>query len=301
MQPDATPFVSVIVPIKDDEKSVDALMRALLYQSYPKDKTEIILVDNGSQDGTYDRIKRYPVGLVREERPGSYAARNKGLSLAVGEVIAFTDADCRPEADWIKRGVDALVRQKAALAGGRVSFTLPEKPTASELIDSAIYMQNELNVKTRRSAVTANLFVRKEVFDRIGGFEAARSGGDFLWTQKATGLGYPIIYAPDAVVHHPARRFAELMTKSYRVGSGFVNLLPRRHYALRVVGLLARLLTPIPSKVIVRLACENRKNSKAKRSYLAFWGVSYAYQLLQAVAVVRSLFKGRSGLTLSRQ
>ena len=298
MQPDATPFVSVIVPIKDDEKSVDALMNALLHQSYPKDKTQIILVDNGSQDHSYDRIKSYPVELAREERPGSYAARNKGLSLAAGEVIAFTDADCRPAADWIKRGVDALVSQKAALAGGRVSFTLPEKPTVSEMIDSAIYMQNELNVKTRRSAVTANLFARKEVFDRIGGFEAARSGGDFLWTQKATGLGYPIIYAPDAVVHHPARSFAELMKKSYRVGSGFVNLLPRRYFAVRVVGLLARLLTPIPSKVIVRLARENRKNLEAQKSCLAFWGVSYAYQLVQAAAVVRSLFKGRHGLRL---
>jgi glycosyltransferase involved in cell wall biosynthesis len=286
------PFVSVVVPVKNGANSIDALLKALLNQDYPKDKTQIILVDNGSLDGTYDLIKKYPVVYAQEDRvPGSYAARNKGLSLAAGDIIAFTDADCCPEPDWISKGVEALMSEGAALAGGRVSFILPENPSTSELIDSTVYMQNEVNVKTRKSAVTANLFVRKELFEKMGCFESARSGSDFLWTRKATRLGYPLIYVPDAVVHHPTRRFRALMRKSYRVGSGFLNLVPRRFYAMRVLWLIVRLMTPVPSKVIVKVARGSRNKPETKRSYFSFWGVSYAYQLVQAAAVIRAISK----------
>ncbi len=296
MKSDASdkPFVSVIIPVKNGEESMDDLLKTLMNQTYPKDRTQIIVVDNGSKDRTCDRIKKYPVVFAQEaRRPGSYAARNKGLSLATGDIIAFTDADCRPEPDWIFRGVDTLAKSGAALAGGRVVFNISDSPTTSELIDASVFMRNEYNIQDRQTAVTANLFVRRDVFDAIGLFEEVGSGGDYLWTKKATSKGFSLIYAPEAIIHHPARRFSALMEKSYRVGSGFVNLLPRRFYALHVVKLIMRLLTPIPSKVIFKLAREHRKSSEIKKSYLSFWSVSYAYQLVQAVSVVRAVLKSR--------
>ncbi|MFO7568614.1 MAG: glycosyltransferase [Smithellaceae bacterium] len=290
---DEKPVVSVIVPVKNVEHLLEALLSALRAQNYPKDKTQIIIVDNGSLDRTESILTQHPEILFARENhvPGSYAARNKGLSLAVGDVIAFTDADCRPKPDWIMRGVEALVREGAALAGGRVVFTVSDRPTTSELIDASVFMQNEYNIKDRRTAVTANLFVRRDVFHSIGLFEEVRSGGDYLWTKKATSNGFSLIYAPEAIVHHPARRFRALMEKSYRVGSGFVSLLPRRFYALRVLKLVLRLLTPIPSKVIFKLAREHRHNSRIKKGYFSFWSIAYAYQLVEAAAVIRSIFK----------
>ena len=92
------PLVSVIVPVKNGEKTIGILLAALLKQNYPQDKMQVIIVDNGSQDNTIEIIKKYPVILEYEnEKDSSYAARNKGLAAAQGEIIAFTDADCIPD------------------------------------------------------------------------------------------------------------------------------------------------------------------------------------------------------------
>src|SRR5690606_31008932 len=105
------PRVSVIVPVRDDVEGLSRCVAALQAQDYPTDRFEVVVIDNGSIRDLRPVVPDEPrFRLVREDRPGSYVARNAGVAVATGEVLAFTDADCRPRADWLSQGVAALAR-----------------------------------------------------------------------------------------------------------------------------------------------------------------------------------------------
>lgn len=228
------PFVSVIVPVYNGAKTIDALLAALAVQDYPVERREIILIDNGSTDDTVARIaalqEMFRPGIaVLEERAirGSYAARNTGLLSAKGEIIAFTDADCVPVPCWISEGVRCLQETSADLAGGLVTFTFASsKPTAAEMIDSVTNMQIERDILDRGITKTANLFTRRRVLEAIGHFPAnVHSGGDVIWTGLATSAGFKLVFASRAEVGHAARSWFDLFIKQVRVGRGQVPVM----------------------------------------------------------------------------
>src|SRR5207244_1921243 len=105
-----SPVASVVIPVFNDRQRLERCLDALEQQTYPAERFEVIVVDNGSTQTLDDLATRYRIQLGRESRPGAYAARNRGLAMAVGEVIAFTDSDCLPDRDWMERGVAALER-----------------------------------------------------------------------------------------------------------------------------------------------------------------------------------------------
>lgn len=217
------PFVSIIVPVYNGASVIRANIESLLNQTYPIDRYEIIIVDNGSTDETAAIARSYPRVVVCEESTiqGSYAARNKALEIARGEIIAFTDVDCIAHQAWIEEGVRCLVEQNADAVGGSIQFIFSDNPTASEQWDSLVSLNNEATIRNKGVAVTANLFVNKVLFGTIGAFRSdLRSGGDFEWTARATRSGHSLVYCDAAIVSHPARGFVELMKKSRRVGSG---------------------------------------------------------------------------------
>ncbi len=216
------PFVSVIVPVYNDSKLIRTCIEALLAQTYPHDHYEILVVDNGSTDVTRDVVGLYPVTLLVEDTiQSSYAARNKGLQHARGDIIALTDSDCTPVPSWIEEGVHALKVHAADMAGGNVRFLYSPRLTGAEIYDLLIHMNTERYIRERSCAVTANLFVRKSVFDAFGPFPSAmKSGADMFWTRRAATQGYKLVYAPHAEVMHPTRQLGELLKKQYRVGKG---------------------------------------------------------------------------------
>ncbi len=221
---DALPCVSVIVPVYNDQARIGALIESLLAQDYPKDKTEIIIVDNRSTDTSRDAVRRYPVRLLEETRvQSSYAARNRGIRAAAHELLAFIDSDCTADPSWLSEGVRALLAEQADLVGGKVEFVFAsEQPSAAELYDSVTHMQVKQQVKKNQTAPTANLFVQKKVFGQIGMFPEVKSGGDIIWTSKASQSGFRLIFAPGAVIRHPARPFREILKKQYRTGTGYL-------------------------------------------------------------------------------
>lgn len=247
------PFVSVIVPVYNGAQRIQTCIEALLAQTYSRARYEVLIVDNGSTDTTRDVVQRYPVALLIEDQiQSSYAARNKGLQQARGEVIAFTDSDCTPVPGWIEEGMRALQSQSADLVGGRVHFIYSLHETGAEIWDSLTNMQIEQNILERGAAKTANLFVRAAVVGEIGPFpDNWQSGGDVIWTKRATRNGFKLVYAPAAEVAHPARRLDALLRKQYRVGKGQVKIwrvddLPCQRIAYRIVRCF---LPPSPLRV----------------------------------------------------
>jgi glycosyltransferase involved in cell wall biosynthesis len=182
-------FVSVIVPVFNDAERLKVCLRALEDQTYLKQLYEVIVVDNGSEESVEPVVAEFGHARVsHEERSGSYAARNRGLALARGEIIAFTDADCIPAADWIEKGVANLLRlSHCGLIAGRVDVFPqdPHRPTAVELYESRTALLQKEYVEDGGFGATANMFTRRAVFERVGLFDGGlKSGGDIEWSRR---------------------------------------------------------------------------------------------------------------------
>lgn len=207
-------FVSVIVPAYNSEATIDNCLISLLNQDYPVDKYEIIVVDDGSPDKTKDRIQKYPVSLFESVRLGPGAARNKGVSLAKGEMIFFLDADCEVKKDWISAHLGAYKKIKnrqgiTGCLGG--SILLPRK--ANSLIEicdyySSWYEQPRLNRESKYEYLpTTNFSVSKKVFDEVGGFdERLKCGEDVEFGARLRKSGYILEFEEGIEVFHYGRK-----------------------------------------------------------------------------------------------
>lgn len=223
------PFVRVIIPVYEDWERLAICLEALDKQTYPASNFEVVVVDNGSS--TIPPSGSYHFSLQTKvcQKPGSYSARNMGLRGGHADVYAFTDADCIPEPDWIKNGVNALQAPDNAhdLAAGKIHLFAkdPHRPTAAELVELAIEFNQERSVSRKGKAVTANLFVKQHVIKALEGFdERVRSGGDIDFTKRARRAGYSITYVDNAVIRHPARlRIKELYDKTRRKAGGAID------------------------------------------------------------------------------
>src|SRR4051794_34134746 len=134
--------VSVVVPVRDRAEGVRALLAALAAQTLRD--YEVNVVDDASTDATAAVAQAAGARVVRvPRRGGSYAARNLGIEAATADVLAFTDADCRPAADWLERGVEALAG--ADLVAGHIELPLRDRPSTAELLDAARHLHQERN------------------------------------------------------------------------------------------------------------------------------------------------------------
>jgi GT2 family glycosyltransferase len=210
-------LVSVIVPHFNDYDNLDACLGLLQAQSFPGDRTEIIVADNGSSRGL-DAVRRI-VGsrgrVIEVAERGAGPARNAGVRASRGEAIAFIDSDCRPDKRWLEEGLAEL--RLADFTGGRIDVLVddPRRMTAAEAFESVFAFQNERYVKKLNFTVTASMFVWRSVFDAVGGFVNGVPE-DKDWCLRARRQGYRIRFAPKAIVGHPARRTMPELKRKWR-------------------------------------------------------------------------------------
>lgn len=221
--------VTVVVPVHDDADRLVLCLAALRAQTY-RGPVEIVVVDNASrQDVAAALPAEPPVRLVHEPRPGSYRARNAGVAVASGDVLAFTDADCLPAPTWLERAVARLEGDPTIDAvGGRIALVFRDGAapgTGPELYEERHTFRQDRYVGEWSFAATANLVTRSSTFDRVGPFDAAlRSGGDVDWGRRLAAAGGRMVYDPGVVVEHPSRPgWRELVTKSARVAGGLAD------------------------------------------------------------------------------
>jgi glycosyltransferase involved in cell wall biosynthesis len=212
-------FVSVIVPVYKDWDRLRLCLDSLANQDYPKEKFEIILVDNDSQPNLPADL-RLPENCKYKHEPktGSYAARNSGLDLAEGEIIGFTDSDCITSKDWITKAVEILLSDTEIkrVTGPVKLYRLSDSSYWAWKLETVSAFTQKHNVQLGVS-VTANLFVKSEVFGKIGNFDSALfSGGDFEWNKRAQESNLKLVYSDDVCVLHPARKTMSDILVMYR-------------------------------------------------------------------------------------
>lgn len=279
------PTVSVVVPVRDNVAGLARCLDALEAQSYPADRFEIVVVDNGSIADVARVTDRFPSSrLLRERKPGSYAARNAGVQAARGELIAFTDADCVPHPEWLEVGVRRFTEEPdCGLVGGRIIVTpIGAHPAnVAELFEIRTSLHQDEYVDVGGFAATANLITSKTVLSDVGLFNTDfKSTGDAEWSRRVSSSGYRVIYAKEAVVHHPARRsLLAVLSRARRLAGGYENL--NRRAGIFYIG-PARLEPPIGRRVRVDVLPPLR----ASASVLGDPGVSGVRRKLKLIGLL---------------
>lgn len=208
------PPVSVVVTTLDAVDELEGCLDALAALDYPD--YEVLLVDGGSTDGTVERARAHSLaaeGTLRVVEAGHGgetlsigAGRNRGVAAASGDVVAFTDADCRPRESWLSALVPCLAGHD--VVGGRV------RPAGDSSVDCYEGYNSSLDMGPRSARVTpdgdtpylptANLLVRRSVFDAVG-FPDRNVAEDVAFCWQALEAGFDVAYHPAGVVDHEFR------------------------------------------------------------------------------------------------
>jgi mycofactocin glycosyltransferase len=213
------PFVSIVIPVYNRENDIRSCLESLCRLDYPSERMEVIVVDDASTDRTAQAARSFGVNVEAQPRNlGQSVARNLGISMAKGEIIAFLDSDCRADPAWLKELIPYFQDPRISLVGGLVDA--PDRKTCLDRYEaacSALNMGRHEVIGRGKDNVfyvpTCNMLVRKSVVLSIGGLdETLRVGEDVDFCWRLLAAGHHLAYIPKGrVLHrHPTRLWATL-------------------------------------------------------------------------------------------
>lgn len=201
------PSATVVVAVHNAASTIGDCLDSLLQLRYPRALLEIIAVDNASTDATRQEIeRRQDVVLVEERRRGASAARNAGIRRAHGSVVAFTDADCTVDPDWLAQLVIPLEDARVGIVGGRI--VARPGANAAELYGETIHDHHAaIHVWRPPYVISMNWASPRPVLLEAGLFdERFRRGQDVDLSYRIGRGGYQLVYQPSAIVFHRNER-----------------------------------------------------------------------------------------------
>ena len=265
------PFVSVIVPMRNERRYIERCLRSLAAQDYPADRYEVIVVDGSSNDGSRDIVETFRGELASlrvVENRGKHTARglNIGLAFARGDVIVRVDAHAAVASDFLRESAAALERTGADAVGGPIT-TLGEGPSGETIalavsspfgVGNAVFRYSETEQWTDTVAFPA---YRRDVFDRIGPFAEIDGGEDDEFHLRLRDAGGRILLTPAIRSTYYARQtYFELVRQYFGYGQAKMVVLSRHPTRTRlrqlvpsafVVALLASLVLTLFGGVLV--------------------------------------------------
>lgn len=286
-------LVSVIIPVHNGDRDLSALLACLRSQTLPQEQVEYLIVDNQSSDRTcqilQDAATTNPqiIPFQAKEIQSAYAARNVGIKAAQGEFLVFTDADCRPQPDWLEQLISPFEQSQINLVVGEI-LGLAGHNWLEVYADYAqtLSQRHTLNHEYLPYGQTANLAIRKSVLKSTGLFRPYLTTGgdaDLCWRIQ---LQFPdcLVFAPRAVVRHRHRsNLRDFYRQWYKYGSSnrylhqlhgvsLMRSFSHREYLYR---LLRWLFRELPPKLISQLITQKPDTNLLATIFatpLGLWG-----------------------------
>lgn len=218
--------ISVIIPVKNEAEKIERCLEAVFNQTIKP--FEVIVVDGHSTDKTVENARKFPVKILYEDYGTVGGARQVGVENAEGDFIAFTDADCIPEKDWLENLIKEFDDGIVGVGGGtkNIGKGLWEKSIALALdsfLGSANSVQDRVFKEKRfvKSISGCNSMYRKEDLIKVGGFNVGLSiNEETELNRRLTKLG-KLLYTPNAIVlHNQSRKLRDFAKRMYLFGYG---------------------------------------------------------------------------------
>ena len=201
---------SIIIPTYNRLQRLQECLQALSRLDYPRDRFEVVVVDDGSETPLAEVIApfetQFKLTLLRQTNAGPAQARNTGAAFAQGQYLAFTDDDCAPLPNWLTVLETSFARAPDCVIGGQVLNALPDNPysTASQALVDYLYSHYNVNPDQAQFFTSNNFALAAHDFHRVGGFDIAYcpTGEDREFCDRLLNKGYRLLYVPAAQVCH---------------------------------------------------------------------------------------------------
>ena len=227
------PFFSIIVPTYSRLGQLAACLQSLASLNYPRDRFEVIVVDDGSKTPPEAVVAsfcdRIDVTLLTQPHAGPAAARNTGAARAMGEFLAFIDDDCAPAPDWLQSLAARFATAPDYAIGGQTVNALPDNPysTASQLLITYLYAYYNADPNQARFFTSNNLALPTDRFHAIGGFDttfARAAAEDRELCDRWLHHGYRMTYAPEVLIYHAhTLTFVTFWRQHFNYGRGAIR------------------------------------------------------------------------------
>lgn len=259
------PFISVVIPVKNAAKFLPKCLNSLNNLNYPKDKYEVIISDSDSTDKTREIAVSMGAKVVDAGGPSVCAGRNSGFKAAKGEIIAFSDADCVMDKDWLSSAVKYFQDKKVACVGG-VSL-VPDDETvfgkACAFIFSyglftggSTYGRHFTSVREVTHNPGCNAIYRRSALEKVMPVdERFTDGEDVIMNRRLKKLGYTFLFTPDTKLWHYRSSTAKRFWKQkIRYGMGRVMIGRAHPELLNPMHIIVGFGIPLIALILIVLA-----------------------------------------------
>jgi len=197
------PSISIVIPVYNSEFTIRKCLDSIMRLRYPREKLEVILVDDGSTDKTLDVVEEYPVRLIQKEHGGYPSAMNAGIKVAKGEIIAIVDSDIYVNEYCLKKIVEEFEGSKVGIVSGYVATA----PTLSFWAKVAGFAAEDcydtIGSKYLDFLTSTCTAYRRQLFAEVGLFdEELWRGSDLDLAHRAFKAGWKIILQRNALCYH---------------------------------------------------------------------------------------------------
>jgi glycosyltransferase involved in cell wall biosynthesis len=204
-------YCSIVIPTYNRPERLHNCLNAIAQLDYPRDRFEVIVVDDGSHqplDAVVEPLRtKLNLTLLRQTNSGPASARNAGAAIARGQYLIFTDDDCLPTPNWLTALEQQFQLTPHALIGGQTLNALPDNfySTASQLLIDYLYDYYNRHSASANFFASNNFAMPTSTFRLLHGFDTSfplAAGEDREFCDRWQHQGYPTQYAPDAQVYH---------------------------------------------------------------------------------------------------
>ena len=209
-----TPFISIVIPTRNEQKTLKDCLDSLTRLNYPKARREILVVDGMSTDNTRKIAGLYDTILVENPKRSHRSGVNLGFEKARGDIIAFTDADCIVDENWLQNSLKYFNRRVAGVSG---PIQIPSQPSTFQqavafLFSLAVRVAKSSHKETQQAAQdvedfpTCNAIYRKIALKVVMPLDEELYGGsDLELNYRLRQAGYRLLATPDVRVQHCKR------------------------------------------------------------------------------------------------